>query len=264
MNALPFERWYQAIGHRRSRRRFDGRPLPEEAEKRLVATCSEFRPFPDARAVFVGKSADLVLKGIVGAYGKVRGAHAFLALVGNMESSYAQERAGYTGEGIVLEAVALGLDTCWVGGLFRPDVAAGLTDINEREQVLAVVPVGYAPHDWSLEERLMTGFGRMHRRTPLAELLKETEEAQLPPWAEKAIEAARLAPSAVNRQPWRFLASDEALTVSVDDTKLLHTISKRLDCGIAMLHVEVAAYHAGVRGQWEFLESPDVARFKKI
>jgi nitroreductase len=264
MSTIPFERWYQAIGRRRSRRRFDGQPLPEEAEKRLAAICAEFRPFPDAYVVFVSRSADLVLKGAVGTYGKVKGARAFLALVGNMESVHAQERAGYTGEGVVLEAVAMGLDTCWVGGLFRQDVAARLADIHEREQVLAVVPVGHAPHDWSLEERLMTGFGRTHKRKPLATLLQDANAQQLPPWVGEAIEAARLAPSAVNRQPWRFRASDEAVTVSVDNTTLLHTISKRLDCGIAMLHLELAAFHAGVRGQWEFLNNPDVAKFRKI
>jgi hypothetical protein len=264
MSELPFERWYQAIGRRRSRRRFDGQPLPEEAEKRLTALCSDFTPFPDARAVFVGRSADLVLKGVVGTHGKVKGARAFLAVVGNMESAHAQERAGYTGEGVVLEAVAMGLDTCWVAGLFHQDVAARLVGIHEREQVLAVVPIGHAPHDWSFEERLMTGLGRTHKRKALAALLQDGEAEKLTPWVEASIEAARLAPSAVNRQPWRFRATDEVLTVSVDDTKLLHTISKRLDCGIAMLHIEVAAFHAGVRGQWQFLSSPDVAGFKKI
>jgi len=225
--------------------------------------CEEFRPFPDARAEFISRAADLVLKGAVGNYGKVKGARAFIALVGNMESVHAQERAGYTGEGIVLEAVAMGLDTCWVGGLFRQDLAASLADIHDREQVLAVIPVGHALQDWSLEERLMTGFGRTHKRKPPEALLQD-REGHVSSWLEAAIEAARLAPSAVNRQPWRFRASDEALTVSLDDTKLLHTISKRLDCGIAMLHIELAALHAGVRGQWEFLDSPDVATFRKI
>ena len=203
MSTVPFERWYQAIARRRSRRRFDGQPLPEEAEKRLAAMCEEFRPFPDARAEFISRAADLVLKGAVGNYGKVKGARAFIALVGNMESVHAQERAGYTGEGIVLEAVAMGLDTCWVGGLFRQDLAASLADIHDREQVLAVIPVGHALQDWSLEERLMTGFGRTHKRKPPEALLQD-REGHVSSWLEAAIEAARLAPSAVNRQPWRL------------------------------------------------------------
>jgi nitroreductase len=264
VSTLPFERWYQAIARRRSRRRFDGQPLPEEAETRLAALCADFRPFPDTRAKFITRSADLVLKGAVGTYGKIKGARAFVALIGNMESVHSQERAGYTGEGIVLEAVAMGLDTCWVGGLFHKDVAGRLADINEKEQVLAVVPVGHATPDWPLEERLMTGFGRTHRRKILPALLQDAAQEQLPAWAGAAIEAARLAPSAVNRQPWRFRTTDESLTISVDDSRLLHTISKRLDCGIAMLHIELAAFHAGVRGQWEFLNNPDVATFKKM
>jgi hypothetical protein len=35
-----------------------------------------------------------------------------------------------------------------------------------------------------------------------------------------------------------------------------------LDCGIAMLHIEVAALNAGMKGKWEFLKSPQVARFR--
>ena len=264
MGVIPFERWYQAIGRRRSRRRFDGHPLSDVNAEQLAAACESFRPFPDARVVLVSHSADLVLKGAVGTYGKIKGARAFFALLGNMETRQVQERAGYICEGMVLEATALGLDTCWVAGLFRPDVAARLAGAEPGERVLAVVPVGRAFQDWSFEERLMTGFGRVHKRKPLTELVKETREDQLPDWARTAVEAARLAPSAVNRQPWRFRFATETITVSEDNAKLTHAISKRLDCGIAMLHVEAGAMHAGVSGRWEFLQSPDVGRFVRI
>ena len=179
------------------------------------------------------------------------------------EAPTAQEPA-WEDNSFVLEATALGLDTCWVAGLFRPDVAARLAGVQPQERVLAVVPVGRAQQDWSFEERLMTGFGRVHKRKPLTELVKETREDQLPDWARTAVEAARLAPSAVNRQPWRFRFATETITVSEDNAKLTHAISKRLDCGIAMLHVEAGAMHAGVSGRWEFLQSPDVGRFVRI
>jgi hypothetical protein len=39
-------------------------------------------------------------------------------------------------------------------------------------------------------------------------------------------------------------------------------VSKRLDCGIAMLHLEVAAVSSGCKGAWEFLPSPRVGKFK--
>ena len=37
--------------------------------------------------------------------------------------------------------------------------------------------------------------------------------------------------------------------------------SKNLDCGIAMLHLEVGALKAGVSGSWEYLKGKEVARF---
>jgi hypothetical protein len=72
--------------------------------------------------------------------------------------------------------------------------------------------------------------------------------------------AARIAPSAMNRQPWRFTLDGGALRVAYDGADALPT-SKRLDCGIAMLHAELGAAGEGVGGSWELLTEPDVACF---
>ena len=107
----------------------------------------------------------------------------------------------------------------------------------------------------------MTGFGLAHQRKPLTELITGLDETELPHWMKSALEAARLAPSAINRQPWRFHVEPYSITVSVDSPRFTFGISKRLDCGIAMLHIEVAALNCGVQGEWEFLKAPQVARF---
>ena len=78
----------------------------------------------------------------------------------------------------------------------------------------------------------------------------------------KILEAARLAPSAVNRQPWRFLVREESITLSTDDLNDSYGISKRLDCGIAMLHIEVACRVHGIAGGWRFLDPPGVATWQ--
>lgn len=182
-----------------------------------------------------------------------------------MDDPNIQEKVGYLGEGIILEATAMGLATCWVGGFFRPKVAASIIGTNENERVLAVTPIGHAVKDFSTQERIITGFARSHRRKPLAELVSGLEQAEWPHWIKSAIESAALAPSAINRQPWRFYVEPDSITVSVYRSKyrsnLEYGISKRLDCGIAMLHIQVAALDCGVQGRWEFLESPKVARF---
>lgn len=258
---LHAEHWNAAIGQRRSRRRFTSRPLDEGLQADLRAFCEGFRSFPEARAVFIDRSPAPVLQGLVGHYGKIAGAIAFVALIGDVGSPTVQEKAGYTGEGVVLEATSRGVGTCWVAGTFQPELAGRMAGASGRERALAVIPLGYPAEGWSLEERFMTAFGRNHRRKPLAELVAGPP-AVWPPWAGPALEAARLAPSAFNRQPWLFTVQDDAITLAVQGPEVERGISKRLDCGIAMLHLEIAVLCQGLAGEWEFLAEPRVARYK--
>jgi len=258
---IPFTRWNAAIPQRRSRRRFDGSPLSPDQLARMGEVCREFRPFPQARAEVVTQSPERILRGVVGSYGKVLGAPVLVAFVGDMDDPHVNEKVGYMGEGVILEATAVGLDTCWVGGFFRPRVAASVLGIAPSERVVAVTPLGHAVLSATSSERVMTGFGLTHRRRALSALADGLDEAEWPGWMKAALKAARLAPSAVNRQPWRFRLEPQRITISVDNDRLSFGISKRLDCGIAMLHIEVAALASGVNGTWELLEPPNVARF---
>jgi nitroreductase len=222
---------------------------------------SEFSPYPETRAVLVNQATDEIFKGAIGNLGKIKGAPAFIAFVGNIDDPNIQEKVGYLGEGVILEATASNLATCWVGGFFRPEIASLLPGAGKKERVLVVTPIGYTREGLSFEEKIMAGFGRNHQRKPLAELVSGLEETNWPGGVKKALEAARLAPSAVNRQPWRFEVQADNITVAVDNLNDSYNISKRLDCGIAMLHIEVAALDSMMKGQWEFLEPPEVARF---
>jgi nitroreductase len=259
---IPFSRWYAVIERRRSRRLFVPKPVDTGLLARLNTVCEEFRPFTEARAVLVPYSPDMVFKGTIANYGKIKGAPAFAAFIGNIGDSHVHEKVGYVGQGIILEATALNLSTCWVGVSFRPEIAASFIRIKENEKVVAVTPIGYVMEKWSMEEKIMTGFGLTHKRKSLAELVTGMEELKWPVWVKTALEAARLAPSAVNRQPWRFYVEPDTITISVDNLNDTFNISKRLDCGIAMLHIELASLYCGVQGKWELLEPSQVARFK--
>ncbi|MFC1962288.1 nitroreductase family protein [Chloroflexota bacterium] len=144
---------------------------------------------------------------------------------------------------------------------FRRKVVESLIEIDKNERLIAVTPIGYAVKSLSVEERLMTGFGLTHMRKSLANLVTGIGEEEWPQWVKLALEAARLAPSAVNRQPWRFDIKPSGITVSVNINKREYGISKRLCCGIAMLHIEVAALNFEIQGYWEFLKQPQVAKY---
>lgn len=262
---IPFSHWYTAIDVRRSRRKYDpARPVPGALLGELRDLCAQFRPFSCARAELMTERCEEAFRGAVGSYGKVTGARAFVAFIGDSAGRHFQEATGYTGEGIVLAATALGLATCWVAGFFRPEVVAELVELHDNERVLAITPIGYAVEQESLEEKFMTAFGRTHRRKPLSALVNGDGPEGWPGWIKTALEAARLAPSAINRQPWGFRVQDNAVTVSIRTGEPDFNVSKRLDCGIAMLHIEVGALYAGHPGTWEFLESPQVGRFAVV
>lgn len=255
----PVGSWFAAIWTRSSRRSFEPTPLGEAQLARLDLICREFRPFPEARTELVREPIDRACKGIIGSYGKVTGAPCYLAFIGRMDSARVQECVGYTGEALILEATALGLGTCWVGGLFKPEAVSSAVRIDREERIIAASPVGYPKAKLNITDRTFKALAGSKARKKLEELV---DGGSVPEGAlRKALEAARWAPSAVNRQPWRFRIEGQSVVVSVDKGGKERGLSRRLDCGITMLHFELGARAAGLAGRWELLPAPDVARF---
>ncbi len=253
-----WQRWAEAVPRRTSRRRFEDREVSSGVLEALERVCQGFRPFGPARAVLVREAPAGLFRGIVGSHGRVQGAPHCLVMAGPGASP---AEVGYVGEAAVLEATALGLGTCWVGGLFDPATARALVDPAPGERVFAVSPVGYPTREKGLQERLMSAVARSRTRKP-----PETVAPGVggwPPWAARGVEAARLAPSALNRQPWRFELSAEAVVLRVDSPRDTYRIPKRLDCGIAMLHFELGARSAGAPGTWALAEPPRVAVYRR-
>jgi nitroreductase len=255
---IPVQSWHDAVFIRRSRRKYSDRPPEKEKIEKLKDMCENFRPYEEARTVLVENPSEDIFKGFIGSYGKVDNTPFIAVFIGDTRSEHANAALGYTGEGIILEAARLELGTCWVGGFFSQDDARKLVDLNDNEKIFAVTPVGYPTQKVPFQEKVMTGFGATHKRKPLEDLVSGDKPKG---WMQKGLDAARVAPSAVNRQPWRFHIEDGSITVSVDKDKSNENISRRLDCGIAMLHLELGARTAGQSGSWEWLSSPQVARF---
>jgi len=260
---IPAEKWYQAIKLRRSRRSFLESPLTEEDLTYLRDCCNWLNSFwQGVRVVLVAESPDKVFRGAIGSYGKIKGAPAYVAFIGDRQDPNVQEKLGYLGECFVLEATSLGLATCWVAGFFRPEVVTEQIEMAAKEKVIAVSPLGYADKEFSFTEKLMYRMTPSHKRKDLTNMCSGLAQKEWPSWIKCALEAARLAPSAVNRQPWHFTIEKDSITVSLTNPEYSYHISKRLDCGIAMLHIEIGALYEGIKGNWEYLDNPHVARFK--
>jgi hypothetical protein len=254
--AFDSVRWYAAVPGRRSRRAYDGLAPTQEELRLLHLTAETFVPFPDARVVVIDDAPPSLFTGIIGAYGKVKGARSALVFVTDTTSATADEHCGYTGEGVVLEAAAIGLETCWISGSFSRSVSRDLVTLREGEIVRAVSPVGRAAGSLSTAERLLYRQAKPKFRRSLDDIAAGHES--WPAWAAEGVLAARVAPSAVNRQPWRFRYEQGSVVVSSAGSA---PGTGRLDCGIAMLHFELGARSEGADGAWESLAAPDVARW---
>ena len=154
-------------------------------------------------------------------YGKFSGVSNYLAMVAPKGSD---EAIGYYGERLVLLAQTLGLNSCWVGLSFnkQPDhyqVASG-------EKLYCVIALGYGANQ-----------GVQHPLKPMEQFVKGN--GTMPDWFRRGMEAALLAPTAVNQQKFEFELID-GHTVAARARFTLIGYGK-MDLGIAKYHFEVAA-----------------------
>jgi hypothetical protein len=212
---------------------------------------------------FIPEPPDDIFRNALGFYGNIKGAPSFLAFIGDMNDPEMQEKLGYIGEAAILEATALGLGTCWVALTYNMKAAHSILKIGKNEKLICVSPAGYPTDNIIIEEKAYTGFGMNHQRKPLEGMVSGLPQQERPAWVQAALEAARLAPSAMNRQPWKFYVDDQSVTVSAGGPGPEFNVARRLDCGIAMLHVELGALSRNITGSWKLLQRPRVARFTR-
>jgi hypothetical protein len=256
---LPIEDWAGAIRVRHAWRKYRRkRPIATDWHE-LAVHCDTFQPFEGVRVVAVERPEADIFFGFLG-IGKVSDAPSVLLFIGDESVPDVEAKVGYTGEAAVLEATRRGFGTCWITGSFKRGKVKKLVELAPGERVYGVTPVGYPETGPEGVEPPRLGQGRTHKRVELSAIAPGISAGKWPTWAFEGIVAARLAPSAYNRQPWRFRFEDGAVVVSADDSGKM-VGGRRLDCGIAMLHFELGALTNGGIGGWEFLTAPDVARY---
>ena len=231
--AYNMERWHSAVQARFSVRRYDGPPGAEELT--ALAQAAE-RIGGQGVRILLGQGED-IFRPLFLNYGRITGATHFVAFVAGPEAQ--DHTLGYMGEAFILEATALGLGTCWVGGSFRKSHTASLLPLEAGERIVAITPMG-VPGE--------TYVGRPRKSLEALTGLDQEALQALPEWQQSALSCARLAPSAVNRQPWRFQPEGRGI-------RIIKTSGNfgfgGVDLGIAMLHMELGAAHCSVSGQWQ-------------
>ena len=167
---------------------------------------------------------------------------------------HAEEAFGYSFELLVLYAQSLGIGTTWIGGTMdRPAFERALA-LGTDEMMPCVSPLGYPAAKMSLRETMMRKGVKADARFRFEELFfavggkaltEETAGKLFGP-----LELVRLAPSAVNKQPWRAIVSgNDAHFYKKKDKGFVSDATgdlQKTDLGIALCHFALGAQDAGL------------------
>ena len=216
----------EAIEARHSVRAYKDQPLSEEIVKVLEDEIVKVNNEGQLHIQLICNEPK-AFQGTLAKYGKFRNANNYLVMAGKRADDL-DERIGYYGERLVLLAQTIGLNTCWVGLSYKkiPDTYV----LEEGEVIKAYIAIGYGETQ-----------GSGHKIKTVEQVSNASDIT--PSWFKKGVEAALLAPTAVNQQKFSFEH------VGVKNNR--HQIRAKngfsmigytkMDLGIARYHFEIGA-----------------------
>ena len=213
----------EAIKSRHSVRKYIDKPIEENLVSILQEKVDEVNGKGNLHIQLVTNEPK-AFKGKM-AYGTFSGVSNYFAMVGK-KSDDLSERVGYYGEQLVLLAQTLGLNTCWVGLTYN-----NIKEAHEKsndEKLCCMIALGYGDDP-----------GRNLKRKTVEQVSNASDIT--PAWFKKGVEAALLAPTAVNQQKFSFeyigMKNNRHIVKASKGFSLIGYT--KMDLGIAKCHFEV-------------------------
>ena len=217
----------EAIEARHSVRKYKDEPVPED----ILATLRN-------RIWEINQEAGLHIQLVTGepkafsgliCYGTFSGVTNYLVMAGKKGDDL-DEKVGYYGEQLVLLAQTLGLNTCWAGVSYSK--IPGTYVLEDDEKIALYIALGYGQTQ-----------GKAHKVKPAKEISNASDLT--PKWFNRGVEAALLAPTAVNQQKFyiEFLGfRDYSRVPKVTARPLFSMVGySKIDLGIVKYHFELGA-----------------------
>ena len=157
---------------------------------------------------------------------------------------YADVAFGFSFEKLVLYAWSLGIGTTWIGGTMKRELFEKAAGLEENQMMPCMSPLGYPAQKMSMRETLMRKGAKADERKASAEVFFDKAffiplQEENPKTAD-ALEMVRLAPSAVNRQPWRVVREGTNYHFYLKHDKGYVSAAtgdlQKVDMGIALCH----------------------------
>lgn len=227
----------EAIEARHSVRAYRNEPLAEDVVKALEEQIAVLNREGKLHMQLI-LNEPKAFQGTLAKYGKFRNANNYIVMAGKKAEDL-DERIGYYGEHLVLLAQTLGLNTCWVGLSYSK--VPGTYELGEDEKIACYIAIGYGETQGvSHKIKTVEQVSRSAVRT-----LGSSKNASdiTPSWFKKGVEAALLAPTAVNQQKFSFeYVGMNNNRHQVRANKGFSMIGyTQMDLGIAKYHFEIGA-----------------------
>lgn len=224
----------ETIRERHSVREYDGKPLSRAEFDALIAVVEECARESGLGIQLVDNNPEVF--SVIARFGLIRGCRTHVAFVVDGAKAgdvAADEAIGYWGQKIVLAAQDMGLNTCWCALCSRKKSHAV---VAPGKKIRLIIAVGHGKTQ---------GFSR---KTKSVEALSSVECAKAPTWFAAAMEAAQLAPTAMNNQNFKITLLSDGKTVRIDAPQSGLNV---IDEGIVRCNFEIAANEAGADWRWE-------------
>ena len=239
----------ELIRHRKSIRTYNGEGFPLKEQERIMSYAAEIEnPYgiPVEYRILNADKHGLSSPVIVGADTYIAGKIKRLP--------HAEEAFGYSFEKLVLYADSLGIGTVWIGGTMNRDAFERAMDLKDDEVLPCVSPLGYKAEKQSLRETMMRKGVKADSRLRDEKLFFDGAfdkplAAENAGNLQLALEMVRLAPSAVNGQPWRLVLCGDRVHFYEKRGRGMASDTwdiQKIDMGIALCHFELGAIESGL------------------
>ena len=266
MNTTFNEPINEIIKKRHSVRNYENTGISKDVKEKLQVYLDEINnsvgPFGGKVKIQLFEKDDTNKEIKLGTYGLIKGASYYLA-VAYKKSNYDLEDLGFLFEKVILYCTSLGLGTVWLGGTFNKGNFAKAMQLKEDEILPIVSPVGVEGGKKSILARI---FGsNTFKRKDFGEIFfNKNFDTPLKPEDAKeyneVLEMVRIAPSAMNKQPWRILKDGNNYHIYSEGKIEM----SRVDIGICICHFYLSAKEKGLKGEIKVLSCREDNKYKYV
>lgn len=207
------------------------------------------------------------VEGIAGYGGNAFNAPMYLIFLSEKKDNYL-ENAGFITEDVILALTEIGLENCWLS-VNDSDILKQALRIESDKEIVSVVAVGKGKQERTLKRLDILSPSNVRfneRKGHVAPKISQEELAYYGTWGKKvkwdenlvapqvdqALYAASLAPSFLNRQPYRYLFCSKMLLLLVKKEEMISLENTLLDVGATMLNFAAVMHELnGASGPWK-------------